>query len=188
VAKYDKDHHHFQREKVKFFSNLKPVLNAACKEDPGGLAQLGTINLDCCRVDKFTNCKLDERVPNFVLGSVFNMHMFHDKQFGVVVLGEFLEHCTEAAARRAFLECKRVLQDEGRFVLTFPLDKRKPEEQHSKDLLFEWAEGITSYHQTVWDDVKLFSLYADCGFEEIERVEFNYGFATGFGLTLRKKL
>jgi ubiquinone/menaquinone biosynthesis C-methylase UbiE len=107
-------------------------------------------------------------LPNFVQGDVMDMD-YEDGHFGTVVLGEFLEHCTFEAAEKSLRECVRVLKDDGKIVVTFPRDSRPPEQQHSKDKLVNWAEGITSWHQTVWEDAMLEELFTKVGLVEESR-------------------
>lgn len=186
MSLYEKDHHHFQRAMCVKYNHLRPILNAASKEDPGNIDQYGPIHLDCVEKDVFTGIVLKDKLKNFVLGSVFDMNMFEDRKFGLIILGEWLEHTTQAAARKGLLECRRVLKDDGRLVLTFPKDHRPPEKQHGEGQLFTWVEGVTSWHQTVWEDNLLLDLFKDTCLIEQERVEIGYGHSEGLGLVLSK--
>ena len=167
---------------IMYCKNAKqPILNAACKEDPAKLGvTYGAINLDVWDECKQSNVKF-ATLPNFVQGDVCDMHMFKDGHFGTVVLGEFLEHCVVGAARRALNEVRRVLADDGTVALTFPLDPRPPEAQHAKIHLKIYVKGetghdMTVWHQTVWLDPMLASLFEDTGFKEIHREPLDYAF------------
>lgn len=195
--------HEYQRSACEFYCtgagpDRLPILNAACKEDPAKIGHhFNAVNLDIWDFDEQTKKKLPEVVKNFVQGDVLDMQ-FEDGHFGVVVLGEFLEHCTIPAARRALFECRRVLADEGYLALTFPLDDRAPEAQHGKHLLKIIVEGetghdITVWHQTVWEDEMLEGLLDDTGpWKVIQRRPLGYGFIRGrrdpqgWGITLQK--
>jgi SAM-dependent methyltransferase len=169
--------------------NKHPILNAACKENPAQLAlQPGDVNLDVNDYDPQERISLYQ-IPNFVCGSLLNIP-FGDSHFGTVVLGEILEHCPTAAADRIMQEAKRVLQDEGRIEVSIPLDPRPPEVQLEPQLLITWEGGITSWHQNVWSDDKFADLLARNGLEELPefRETLHYGFCSGTGAVLRKKL
>jgi SAM-dependent methyltransferase len=179
--------HHYQQEKVAHYHELglKPVLNGASKEDPAHLGKLfDAINLDAQDFDPQERISLYD-IPNFVQGSLLNIP-FGDKHFGIVVLGEILEHCKWESALRILQEARRVLKNDGRVVVTVPLDDRPKEIQHPPHLLIEWEGGITSWHQQVWDDGLWATLLAQAEFVEIERQPLEYGFCKGFGAVLRK--
>ncbi len=178
--------HLYQRKMVQQV-NLSPVLNGACKENPAKLAlNAGDVNLDVNDYDPQERMSLYQ-VPNFVCGSLLDIP-FANSSFGTVVLGEVLEHCPSAAADRIMQETRRVLRDDGRVVVTIPLDPRPPEVQHEPHLLITWEGGITSWHQTVWDDAKFAELLERNGFQEIPefRETLFYGFCSGTGAVLRK--
>lgn len=188
--------HTYQQNFCK--NGATPILNAACKEDPAKLGKLyGAFNLDIW--DKCQHTNIDLRsLPNFVQGDVCNMTMFEDEFFGTVVLGEFLEHCKVPAAARALKEVRRVLKPDGFVVVTFPLDPRPPERQHSKHHLKVYLEGesgedFTVWHQTVWEDDMLVKLFEETGFQEVRRSALVYSFVgalrnpNGWGMVLEKK-
>jgi SAM-dependent methyltransferase len=178
--------HAYQREKAELLGNH--ILNVACKEDPARLGKdLGAINCDVNDFDPQENLSLYE-VPNFQVGDACDLP-FGDKSFDVVVLGEFLEHCPYNAANLALYEAKRVLTSGGRIILTIPLDGRPKEVQHAPEHLVTWKHGITSWHQTVWEDALLAELLEEVGLEELpeHREEFEYGFCRGIGCVLRRK-
>ena len=180
--------HQYQRRAVQTV-NKQPVLNGACKENPAQLAlQPGDVNLDVNDYDPQERVSLYQ-IPNFICGSLLNIPL-GDSTFGTIVLGEILEHCPPASADRIMQEVKRVLRDDGRVVVTVPLVSRPPEVQHEPHLLITWEGGITSWHQTVWTDDKFTDLLERNGFEELPefRETLNYGFCSGTGAILRKKL
>lgn len=189
-------HHNFQRAICDRFAG--PILNAASKEDPAHLGdRFGATNLDIVTQDAFTKAILPNVCKNFVCGNVYDLaDIFGPKHFGLIVLGEFLEHCVPGAALRALQACRVVLKDDGRVCVTFPLDERAPDLQHAKDLLFTVIEGetghdIVSFHQTCWRDEMLVTLCLHAGFVIEERTEVHYGFVgdkspQGWGLVLRK--
>lgn len=185
--------HQYQHLKTAHFDGLglRPILNACCKEDSAQLGKtFGATNLDICdydiqeRVDLYT-------IPNFVQASVLDMP-FADKAYKLVILGEFLEHCTLAAAVSALTEVRRVLADDGIVVVTVPLDPRPKDVQHAPQHLVTYVdEGgvvITSWHVTVWLSGLWKKLLDDSGFVELleHRQELEYGFCKGFGTVLKK--
>ena len=186
--------HKWQRKHCE--GSLTPILNAACKEDPAHLGgDYDAINLDIWDFDEQTKIHLS-KIPNFQQGDVMNMP-FTDRKFGTIVLGEFLEHCVPQAAKDSLLECHRVLKDDGKMVITLPLDGRPAEAQHAKHLLKIIVEGetghnVTVWHQTVWEDPMLEELFASTGFEEVLREPLGYGFVKpkrdpdGWGIILKK--
>ena len=179
----------YQADRCADLVKIKPeakILNAACKEDPAFLGRTyGATNLDIQEYDPQTSTDLT-RIINYVHGSVLDMP-FEAGEFDAIVLGEFLEHCTEEAAYTSFKECHRVLKDKGLLILTFPLDDRPPEEQHAARLLYEHAPGITSWHQTVWTDTMLEALMEPFTFVEVTREELRYGnLMKGWGMVLAK--
>jgi len=173
-----------------------PILNAACKEDPAKLGRdYNAINLDIWTFDEQTNKQLSE-IPNFVNGNVMDMH-WDDGFFGTIVLGEFIEHCVPQAAEDALIECKRVLDDDGKLIITFPLDGRPKEVQHAARLLKVIVEGktghdITVWHQTVWEDNMINEMLERVGLKIVQRDPIGYGWVLpkrdpeGWGLVLKK--
>lgn len=184
--------HHKQRE---FCAQAKrPILNIACKEDPAALGrEFGATNLDLYEHDPHTNVSM-LTLPNFVQGSALALP-FEDNSFASAVLGEFIEHCTYAAAVKALREACRVLKPGGEIILTFPLDPRPKEGQHPDHLLIEWDTGITSWHSHVWSDSELGVLFSEAGFGVVRQERTHYGGNPGSGrgiacdgwaITLRK--
>lgn len=179
--------HDYQRLKTSHFEELglRPVLNGACKENNAQLAlREGDVNLDVNDWDPQEKFSLYD-LPNFVQASLLDIP-FPAKQFGVVVLGEILEHAPWHAALKIMQETRRVLKDDGRVVLTIPLDRREPEGQHEQ--MITWEGGITNYHQTVWEPQLWNMLLSQSEFVELaeHRQVLNYGFCEGFGAVLRK--
>jgi SAM-dependent methyltransferase len=179
-------YHQFQRDMLDRYG-VKPILNAACMGDTANLGKdYGAINTDIRTFDAHNGTDLT-KLPNFCLCDVTSMH-FGSGTFGTVVLGEFLEHCVVAEAVRSFQEVYRVLTKEGKLILTFPLDDRPKKGQHDDVLTVEWAEGITSWHQTVWEDEMLLTLFGETGFQILCKQHLDYGFARrgGWGIVLGK--
>lgn len=188
------DCHEFQHLLVKRFGGS--VLNAASADDRADLGSLGAINLDVVALEKHSGLTFVPRSTPFVLASVFALP-FASGTFNVVVLGEFLEHCTSASARRAVVECSRVLRPGGHLVLTYPLDGRPIEDQrghyrHTSSgavSLMEYIDGVTCHHQTWWTEPMLDDLADACGFSEVLRAALLYGVTTllcGWGLVWQK--
>jgi SAM-dependent methyltransferase len=178
----------------------RPILNVACKEDPAGLADFGAVNVDIQRYDPSLGMDLTQAVPNFVHGNAVELP-FEDQSFGTVVYGEFLEHCEFHAAVKALTEGKRVLRDDGIFILTFPKDGRSREGQHEPPVVVEFSStlkdgtvqrGFWSCHVTVWTDELLQKLYDAVGIEEATRQKTTYilggVYMSGLALTLRKRV
>ena len=158
------DAHHAQRAFCEKEA-LRPILNVACKEDPARLFEFDATNMDLLTYDPHMKCDLEKQVPNFVQGDAKNLP-FDDKSYGTIVIGELFEHCIMEAAILVLNEAKRVLNDDpgARVCATYPFDARPAEQQHAKHLLVEWSPGITSWHQTVWEDDMMRLLAAKCGF------------------------
>lgn len=178
----------FQKERAR--ECQKPLLNAACGPDPAGLGTLGATNMDVQSVDAVTGNRNDQ-LPNFTPGTVFDMP-FSDEAFASVMLGEFLEHCTEEKAREALREIRRVLFQSGMLYITVPLDGRPVYEQNVMRVEMgerEYCPGVTNYHQTWWSNRMLQALAEDTGFEEVKRVTLVYQMTApvmGWGLSWRK--
>lgn len=179
------DFHQFQIDQCK--EALRPILNLGCMHDPAYLGRdFGAINADVRQHDKHTNTDL-RTLPNFVHCTAFKTP-FASGFFKTVVLGEFLEHCTWDAAVKVMRECFRVLVPGGTLILTFPLDDRPKEIQHEKELLVEWSTGITSWHQTVWENEIFDKLLEASGFKSHMQKHIFYGFClrNGKGVVAKK--
>lgn len=175
----------------------RPILNAACKEDPAGLGvKYDATNLDITDYCHFTNMDLT-KLRNYIQGDVLNLRATFDAQFfPTIVLGEFLEHCVPAAAKQALLSIREVLLDDGVLVVTYPLDDRPKEVQHAQHMLVATVEGdtghdITTYHQTVWDAESFNVLLEETGWVIEQKQPLHYGFLPGkdpggYGMMLKK--
>jgi len=191
--------HRFQRDACQSATNegKVPILNAASKEDPAKLGEkFNAVNLDIWDFDEQTKTPL-KHIPNFVQGDVLKLdEIYPEPTFGLVVLGEFIEHCVPPVAKLALAQCRKVMKDDGWLCLTFPLDNRSPEKQHAKRLLKvivpgETGHDITVWHQTVWEEPMLMEMLNDVGFEIKHRTAMSYGFVNnrkpnGWGLLLTK--
>jgi SAM-dependent methyltransferase len=185
--------HSYQHLKTAHFEGLgyRPIGNFCCKEDAAQLGKtFGAVNLDVCDFDIQERVDLYS-VPNFIQASVLDMP-FADKHFKLVILGEFLEHCTMAAAKAALREVRRVMTDDAKLVVTVPLDPRPKHVQHAPEHLVTYVNDgdivITSWHVTVWDEPLWSSLLQDTGFEELQEhhQDMDHGFCPGFGAVLQK--
>jgi hypothetical protein len=72
----------------------KPLLNAGCGFKYWRAIMESAVNMDAVPQD----------VPNFVLGSIEDMSMFYDKQFGSVFCAHVLEHVNNLEKAKAELE------------------------------------------------------------------------------------
>lgn len=72
----------------------KPLLNAGCGVTYWRAIKESDVNMDVVPQD----------VPNFVLGSIEDMSMFYDKQFGAVFCAHVLEHVDDLAKAKTELE------------------------------------------------------------------------------------
>jgi SAM-dependent methyltransferase len=156
-----------------------PMLNIACKEDPARLGEIyGATNMDLLEYDPFTGTDL-RTLPNFIKGSATAIP-FEDGSFGGAIIGELLEHCLPHKALQILIEAKRILRKAtddwraGELIVTFPLDYRTKEVQHDRDKLVQWDDGITSWHQTVWEDDKWATLITAAKLSEIHRLPLDY--------------
>lgn len=185
----------FQRETAKRSSH--PILNAACGGDIAGLADFGALNMDLHDRQEFSAGK-EASARNFVKGSILDIP-YPDGAFQTVVVGEFLEHCQYEVAARAMRECRRVMADDGRMIVTVPLDPRTLEEQEWYGRLMDpdvpvtggaYDNGIAERHQTYWSLFPLQRLLRDVCLEDAQpRQLLLYAFTTpvvGWGMVLRK--
>ncbi len=156
------------------------ILNAACADDPAQLGLIGAVNLDIQTTENATGHDFSQN-KNFVHGTVMDMP-FPDDHFDCVVLGEFLEHCTQERAAQALLECRRVLKTGGHLVLTFPLDGRSHEEQRDGATWPEkYDDGISCYHDTWWSDKMLHDLKQKTRLIEVGRAVLIYVLSAPLG-------
>lgn len=188
------DCHEFQHLLAKRLGGK--ILNAASADDRAQLGSLGAINVDVVALEEHSGLTFASRSTPFVLASVFALP-FASGTFDVIVLGEFLEHCTRTSAQRAVLECSRVLRPGGHLVLTYPLDGRPVEDQRghfrrtsSGSLsLMEYIDGVTCHHQTWWTEPMVHELAVACSFSEVLRAALLYRVTTllcGWGLVWQK--
>ena len=178
----------FQRAMVERVGGK--CLNAASAYDPGGLGDLGAINLDVQTFEKHTGKDFSKMCKNFVHGTVFDIP-FQEEHFDCVVLGEFLEHATPEKAVAAMMECRRVLKPGGFLVLTFPLDGRSREEQldGQENPPWEYCDGITVHHSRWWGNAEIRDLKIKTRFVEVGRAALVYILTAplgGWGLLLQK--
>jgi SAM-dependent methyltransferase len=177
-------HHGIQR--LFAISAPYPLANLACKEDPAELGELvGATNLDLEEMDQYTKVTFREGVKNFVQGSILDLP-FDDNSYASAVVGELMEHCRPEPAEQALRETKRVVRPGGPILLTFPLDDRPKMEQHGPEgPYYEHCEGITSWHQTVWSDIKMNQLLDKVGLELTGGLTMPYPGCEGRALFLR---
>lgn len=170
--------HRWQRNTVQRLvsEGFTPVLNVACKEDPACLADFGATNLDIQVGDPSQGItSLADVVPNFVNGDATKLsEYFQAGSFGLVMMGEMLEHLLLFRAIQVLSEVRKVLKDDGRLALSFPLDPRPFEAQHNPPVYTEFIPGCFASHITVWKDDLLAQLYAETGFREVHRDKLTY--------------
>lgn len=150
-----------------------PILNVGCKEDPSRIDDFeGVTHLDVQDRDPFTGTVYADKFKRFVQADARKMP-FDDGEFLTVVLGELLEHCLQTATVDILNECHRVLAPGGLLVVTYPRDDRPPENQHDPEMLFEYSDGVTSYHQTFIEDAD-FERRILGKFHILDRTELQY--------------
>lgn len=163
-------HHQFQRRVCEF--GFAPILNIGCAEDPANLApDFGVVNMDMVKYQNPQNWRqgnaLDTKEP--------------DQHYGTVIIGEVLEHMTEAAAEQALREAKRILRPLGLIGITTPYDQRSFKEQCVPGHHFtngeptEVAQGCMEHHITVWTTDKLEPVLARVGLEIVHGSQLSYG-------------
>ena len=188
--------HQYQRDKVLDLCGglyETKVLNVASKEDPAHLGRdFAAVNLDIEDFDIETRTNL-YTVPNFIQGTATDLP-FPDETFNIVVIGELLEHCLMSAAIKVLSEAKRVLRHEGSIVLTFPKDSRDKRVQRPPHELREYEDGITSWHQVVWDTEQLKDLLHRAALEVSDHTLIRYAVCDhagvecwGYGMVLVAK-
>lgn len=116
----------FDQAKAMAISLGKPLLNAGCGQFFGKGLEQSDVNLDVIPRD----------VPRFVLGSVADMSMFADKQFGAVFCAHVLEHVRDM--EKAKSELARVA-DYQYIITPSPL------------FLTNW---VYPYHQRIFADTR----------------------------------
>jgi predicted SAM-dependent methyltransferase len=164
----------FQRSRAKELGLGKSVLNVGCKEDPANLSyEVANItNLDLMDYDIHTDTHL-KTLRNFIQADFLTWTP--DKQYEVLILGEFLEHCDLKRFHETIHKCYEVLAPEGRLIITTPYDPRKKEGQHDReDKYFEIREGIVSWHVLLITEEMLRTALTDAGFriDEYDRTSF----------------
>jgi len=141
--------HFFQHYYAAYFGmNDKSVINVGCKEDPAqiGLTSKNVVNLDAMEYDPSTHSDIKGEVKNYVQADFLNWD--DPRKFEVLVLGEVLEHCSATKFIEMIVKCNQRLEMDGHIVITVPQDNRPKNKQYSRDEeFFEYAPGITSWHQ-----------------------------------------
>jgi hypothetical protein len=127
------------------------ILNVGCNNDGAKLREhFGAVNVDLSLKDDASG----DLIPADVLADARSLP-FRPASFNTIVLGELLEHFTDADAVRT-IEGARALMNTspvpggtavGRVIITIPHDDRKPHEQ-GYGALWEkpYAEGVPRYH------------------------------------------
>ena len=139
------DMHEFQRHWALHYGGR--VLNVGCKDDPANLRTIpGVVQIDKLSHDSFTNKNLN------TLAGFINIDMFDytpEEPFDVVVLGEFLEHCTEEMFHKVIKQTVSFIKEGGVLILTTPQDGRDKYANHGPDesKYYEISPGIVSWHQ-----------------------------------------
>ncbi len=183
--------HVFQRNAVSVAE--RPILNAACKEDPAKLSQYGVVNLDLLDFDPHTRTKLTS-LRNFVHGSVTDLTtLFEPEHFKTIVLGVFLEHCSIPYGHEVLEEIYKALPVGGVLILTFPLDNRPAATQHGKQHLKilvgdEENPKFTTWHRTLWEGPELEELLHESRWKILTKETLHYGFTKkgGYGIVAEK--
>lgn len=182
--------HEYQREACQR-EGARDILNVACKEDPANLGRdFNATNVDIQDYDPEMQVSLYQ-VPNFVRGDARNLE-FPDERFNTVVLGELLEHLSQEVAIQVLREAARVLTPNGQIVVTMPQDARPPEHQRPPHELYEYTEGIASWHRFVPDE-ELWESVRSSNLRVAQQRRLRYDLltwlgktGTGWGLILQK--
>lgn len=184
--------HRWQRATVRrlYEAGYTPILAGAAKEDPACLSDFGATNLDIQTFDPSTGIDLVKQVPNFVHGSILEMP-FPDASFRLVVLTEVMEHLRPHRALQALKEARRVMSPDGRLVISFPIDPRPIESQHSPPVYTEFVEGCFASHVEQWTDDRWLPMIAEVGLCEEKRDYLTYVLGGvvlgGRGLVLKRR-
>jgi len=140
------------------------ILNVGCKEDPAGISSCSddVTNLDVLDHDSYSKCGI-KHIHNFIQADFLDWKPI--RQYDTLVLGEVLEHCTDAIVDQFIERASNAIKDGGHFIITCPRDDRPKEGQHSDEGMFEIREGVTSWHQNVIEKDYLFEKLFANGFE-----------------------
>lgn len=91
-------------------------------------------------------------LKNLILGDITRKTVFKDKEFDAVILGEVLEHLFDDVS--ALKEIRRILKDDGLFILTIP-----------------FFNDIPEYHVRIYSPKTIQRLLEHCGFAIIRYIE-----------------
>jgi 2-polyprenyl-3-methyl-5-hydroxy-6-metoxy-1,4-benzoquinol methylase len=107
--------------------------------------------------------------------------------FDTVILGDILEHMTRRDQAKTILQSRKVLNPEGRLIITCPFDRRSPAEQHQSATGHEeYTAHVGAFHANRIRRQDLVRYALESGLRvELEQV-IDYNFADGIGLVLRQ--
>ena len=112
------------------------VLNIGCNCDDPGFGDRGGVNVDINETDAWT------KIPNraHVIADARNSLPF-GREFDTVILGDILEHMTDADAVASLRNARQVVRPDGRILVTVPEDYRGivPDQPY--------ADGVAAGHQ-----------------------------------------
>jgi glycosyltransferase involved in cell wall biosynthesis len=150
------------------------VLNVGSNADVADFGAHGGVNLDICPVDPHHGCA--NRVD--VLHDARRPLPFRPAAFDTAILGDILEHMTDADAAATLRNAAAVLGRGGRLVITWPEDGREHPGPHPG----AYAAGIDSYHARPVTREMMRGWLAAAGLREEVHRPIEYGFGRGHGV------
>ena len=154
------------------------ILNVGCNTDGGRLReQFGAINVDLALKDDANGGE----IPANVLADA-RLLPFARNSFDTVVLGEILEHFTDADAITTLMQSKAVLKPGGCIVATIPHDDRPPNQQgYSKYWETPYAPGVPRFHPRALTKFDLFDWLKKAGLHVLSYARIQYVYFGLFG-------
>jgi Methyltransferase domain len=154
------------------------ILNVGCNTDGGKLRErFGAINVDLALRDDANGGE----IPANVLADARALP-FARASFDTVVLGEILEHFTDADAIRTLVESKALLRNQGRIVVTIPHDNRSPNQQgYAKYWDIPYAPGVPRFHPRELTKFDLFDWLKKAGLALVSWARIQYVYCGLFG-------
>lgn len=108
---------------------------------------------------------------------------YQNDSFETVILGDLLEHMSDADAIITLREAARVTRD--KIIVTWPVDTRTSQEQHVGHLP-DYAPGIPATHTKTVEKSDMLVWCQEAGLIVTHLEEIEYPFAPGFGLILQQ--
>ena len=158
------------------------ILNIGCAEDPSNFKARGAVNVDVAtenpilHVANKADVQADARaLPKTLLG-----------RFDTVILGDLLEHMSDADMLTSLRQAKTCLRNGGVVLVTCPNDARPKEAQHRGGTTQEsYTNGVSCYHTRPISREHLTNLVQLAGLRVAHYQPLDYTHFDGHGMVLR---